>query len=248
MDTSPAIRFDHVTKAFGPQKVLDDISFEALPGTAFCIMGRSGSGKSVTLKQLIGLIRPDEGRIYIGEEEITQMNNRDLSRVRKKMGFLFQYSALFDSITIGENVAFPLRRHTGKLEEEIQQAVQDRLEEVGLAGHAHKMPTQVSGGMRKRAGLARALALGPSILLVDEPSSGLDPITSAEIDELLLELKLRKKTTLIVVTHNIPSAKRIGDTLALLHQGRILEQGSASQLEQSAHDIVRGFMKVQGGT
>ncbi|MBI4465730.1 MAG: ATP-binding cassette domain-containing protein [Acidobacteria bacterium] len=248
MGNQAAIRFEHVCKAFGELRVLDDISFEVQDGEAFCILGRSGTGKSVTLKQLIGLIQPDDGKIFIDEEEITQMRAQELSRVRKKMGFLFQYSALFDSITIGENVAFPLRRHTDHSEDQIQQIVQERLEEVGLADQASKMPTQLSGGMRKRAGLARALALGPSILLVDEPSSGLDPITSAEIDELLLELKLRKKTTLIVVTHNIPSARRIGDVLALLHQGRILQQGTVQQLQESDHKLVREFMKVQGGT
>ena len=248
MGNQAAIRFEHVSKAFGQLRVLDDISFEVQFGEAFCIIGRSGTGKSVMLKQLIGLIRPDDGKIFIDEEEITQMRARELSRVRKKMGFLFQYSALFDSITIGENVAFPLRRHTGHSEDQIQQIVQERLAEVGLADQARKMPTELSGGMRKRAGLARALALEPSILLVDEPSSGLDPITSAEIDELLLDLKLRKKTTLVVVTHNIPSARRTGDMLALLHHGRILQQGTVQQIQESDLEIVQQFMKVQGGT
>ncbi|OFW22442.1 MAG: organic solvent resistance ABC transporter ATP-binding protein [Acidobacteria bacterium RIFCSPLOWO2_02_FULL_59_13] len=248
MGNQAAIRFEHVCKAFGEQRVLDDISFEVQAGEAFCILGRSGTGKSVTLKQLIRLIQPDDGKIFIEEEEITHMGAQDLSRVRQKMGFLFQSAALFDSITIGENVAFPLRRHTDHSEDQIQQIVQERLEEVGLADQASKMPTQLSGGMRKRAGLARALALGPSILLVDEPSSGLDPITSAEIDELLLELKVRKKTTMVVVTHNIPSARRIGDTLALLHQGHILQKGTAQQLQESGHELVREFMKAQGGT
>ncbi|MBI4442832.1 MAG: ABC transporter ATP-binding protein [Acidobacteria bacterium] len=248
MDHPAAIRFEHVSKAFGELRVLEDVSFSVRPGEAFCILGRSGSGKSVTLKQLMGLVQPDQGKIYIEAEEITGLPARELPRIRKRMGFLFQYSALFDSITVGENVAFPLRRHTHKEEEEIQRLVQERLEEVGLANLADKMPADISGGMRKRAGLARALALEPPILLVDEPSSGLDPITAAEIDDLLLGLKRRKETTLVVVTHNIPSARRIGDTLALLHQGRILAQGSAEELEQSEHEMVRQFMRSQGGT
>jgi len=248
MENSAAIRFEHVYKAFGSLQVLADVSFSVPAGEAFCILGRSGAGKSVMLKQLIGLIPPDQGRIYIEEEEITGLPPRELPRIRKRMGFLFQYSALFDSITVGENVAFPLRRHTKFPEEKIQQIVHDRLEEVGLADHTRKMPTDISGGMRKRAGLARALALEPSILLVDEPSSGLDPITAAEIDNLLLQLKVSKGTTLVVVTHNIPSARRIGDTLAVLHQARILAQGTAEELDRSPHEMVRELMSSQGGT
>jgi len=247
--TSPdlVIRFEHVSKAFGGVKVLDDVSFDVPRGNAFCILGRSGTGKSVTLKQLIGLIPPDQGKIFIEGEEITGLPAWDLGRVRKRMGFLFQYSALFDSITIGENVAFSLRRHTQCSEEEIREVVEHRLEQVGLEGLYDKMPGELSGGMRKRAGLARALVLKPSVLLVDEPSSGLDPVTSAEIDELLLGLKREGGTTLVIVTHNIPSARRVGDILVLLHQGRILEQGSAERFEKSEHPLVREFMKSQGG-
>ncbi len=248
MENAAAIRFEHVYKAFGTLQVLEDVSFSVRAGEAFCILGRSGAGKSVMLKQLIGLIPPDQGRIYIEEEEITRLPPHELPRIRKRMGFLFQHSALFDSISVGENVAFPLRRHTAYSKEQIQQIVHDRLEEVGLAEHVRKMPTDISGGMRKRAGLARALALEPSILLVDEPSSGLDPITAAEIDDLLLQLKVSKGTTLVVVTHNIPSARRIGDTLAVLHQARILAQGTAAELDRSQHEMVRELMSSQGGT
>lgn len=244
----PAIRCDHISKSFGDLAVLDDISFEVQKGTAFCILGRSGTGKSVTIKQLVGLIKPDKGRIFIEGEEITALDSGKLARVRKRMGFLFQYSALFDSISVGENVAFPLRRHADYGEEEIRTLAQQKLERVGLEKAYDKMPGDISGGMRKRAGMARALVLEPSILLVDEPSSGLDPITSREIDELLLELKEHEKTTLVVVTHNIPSARRIGDELAMLHKGRILARGNAQELENSEHEMVREFMKVQGGT
>lgn len=248
MNGEPAIRFERVFKSFGNLRVLDDISFEIPRGRAFCILGRSGTGKSVTIKSLVGLIRPDSGRILVEGEDITRLEGSELARVRKGMGFLFQYSALFDSITVGENVAFPLRRHTHYSEEKIRGLAEEKLERVGLTGIYGKMPADISGGMRKRVGLARALVLNPPILLVDEPSSGLDPVTAGEIDELLLDLKLREKTTLVVVTHNIPSARRIGDELAMLHGGRILERGMPAQLEHSRHGLVREFMGTQGGT
>ncbi|HOK45376.1 MAG TPA: ATP-binding cassette domain-containing protein, partial [Bryobacteraceae bacterium] len=179
--------------------------------------------------------------------DVTAMNAAELSRVRRRIGFLFQYSALFDSISVGENVAFPLRRHTNLEEDEIRDVVEKKLARVGLRGIYDKMPSQISGGMQKRVGLARALALDPPILLADEPSSGLDPITSQEIDELLLDLKHTEHTTMVVVTHNIPSARRIGDEIAVLEGGRILDRGSPADLEQSEHAIVREFMTLEGG-
>jgi phospholipid/cholesterol/gamma-HCH transport system ATP-binding protein len=218
-----------------------------LRGQAFCILGRSGAGKSVTLRQMIGLQRPDSGKIFVHGENVGELSANGLARVRKQVGFLFQYSALFDSISVGDNVAFPLRRHTRLRETEIQQRVGELLSQVGLEAHRHKNPSEVSGGMRKRVGLARALALNPSILLVDEPSSGLDPVTSQEIDELLLGLK-QNGTTIVVVTHNIPSARRIGDVLAFLHEGRILEYGAPEQLQQSRQELVQRFMSIEGGT
>ena len=248
MTREVAVRFDHVSKKFGDMPVLDDVSFEVLRGQAFCILGRSGAGKSVSLRLMIGLIKPDAGNISVLGENVPQLDPSGLTRVRKQVGFLFQYSALFDSISVGENVAFPLRRHTRMGNSEIQKRVGELLDQVGLEPHRHKMPSDVSGGMRKRVGLARALALEPSILLVDEPSSGLDPVTSLEIDELLLDLKQRRGTTVVVVTHNIPSARRIGDTLAFLHEGRILEHGTPQQLENSRQELVQRFMTVEGGT
>jgi phospholipid/cholesterol/gamma-HCH transport system ATP-binding protein len=248
MSREVVIQFDGVSKSFGSLKVLDEISFDVGRGEAFCILGRSGSGKSVTVRQMIGLIKPDSGRILIKSEDITRMDSRGLSRVRKEIGFLFQYSALFDSISVGENVAFPLRRHAHMSEAEIRDGVERLLDQVGLKQHYRKMPSEISGGMRKRVGLARALALSPDILLVDEPSSGLDPITAAEIDDLLLDLKQRRGTTMVIVTHNIPGARRVGDVLALLHQGRILERGTPADLANSGHELVRQFMSAQGGT
>ena len=239
-----AIRFDTVSKSFGDGRVLDRVSFDVARGSACCIMGRSGTGKSVTLKLLLGLLKPDEGRIYVNDVQIETLNSTGLVEVRKTMGFLFQYSALFDSLSVAENVAFPLRRHTRMSEAEIADSVRERLAEVGLEGELDKMPLDLSGGMRKRVGLARALALKPSILLVDEPSSGLDPITTREIDKLLMDLKASSKTTMVVVTHNVPSARRVGDQLLVLHEGHILARGTAEELDQSKDEIVQQFMTL----
>jgi phospholipid/cholesterol/gamma-HCH transport system ATP-binding protein len=245
--SSATIRFDAVSKSFGGRTVLDKLSFEIPRGEAFCFLGRSGTGKSVTLKLMIGLLRPDSGSIHVGDREISGMDSQELSAVRKDMGFLFQNAALFDSISVGENVAFPLRRAGGLSENEIQERVGQTLAQLGLENEYDKMPSELSGGMRKRAGLARALVYKPSILLVDEPSAGLDPITTAEIDELLLRLKEENKVTLVVVTHNIPSARRVGDEFVMLRDGQIAAQGSPGELEQSDDEFVRRFMTSQGG-
>lgn len=239
------IRLEHVTKKFGDRAVLDDVSLDVPASTAFCLLGRSGTGKSVTLRHIIGLMRPDSGRVIVHGKEVSRLAGRELADVRRSMGFLFQNAALFDSISVGENVAFPLRRHTDWPEERVRETAKARLADVGLEKDYDKMPADLSGGMRKRAGLARAMALDPTILLVDEPSAGLDPITSDEIDQLLVALK-EKGATLVVVTHDIPSAKHIGDELAFLHEGRLIARGSAEELEQSEHEIVRAFMRSEG--
>ena len=238
----PAVRLDHVTKAFGGRRVLDDVSFDVPAGCGFVILGRSGTGKSVTLRHIISLVQPDRGRVFVDGDEISALTGAELARVRRKIGFLFQNAALFDSITVGENVAFPMRRHTKLKDQEIRKRVLERLESVGLEREYDKMPADLSGGMRKRAGLARALALDPEILLVDEPSAGLDPITADEIDDLLLDRKTRGGVTLIVVTHNIPSARRLGDELAMLHDGRIIARGPAAELDRSSDPLVRAFL------
>ena len=237
-----AVRFDGVTKGFDGRRVLDHVSFDVPRGQACCIMGRSGTGKSVTLKLLLGLLKPDEGRIYVNDVQIEALDSAGLVEVRKTIGFLFQYSALFDSLSVGENVAFPLRRHTHMSEVDIAECVRERLAAVGLEAELERMPLDLSGGMRKRVGLARAFALQPSILLVDEPSSGLDPITTREIDNLLTDLKTAGKTTMVVVTHNVPSARRIGDKFVILHEGHIIAQGTAQELDQNRNDVVQQFM------
>ena len=239
----PAVELRHVSKAFGALRVLDDVSLAVPAGRAVCILGRSGTGKSVTLKHIVGLMLPDAGQVLVEGEDITRLSRRDLARVRKRIGLLFQNAALFDSISVGENVAFPLRRHTRQPDDEIRARAQDLLAQVGLEREYDKMPADLSGGMKKRAGLARALVLSPPIVLVDEPSAGLDPVTAGEIDALLVALNDRSKTTLIVVTHNIPSARVIGDELVFLHEGRIIARGDAATLERSEIPLVRQFMR-----
>ena len=242
---TPVVRLDGVSKTFGTRVVLDEVSFDVAGGSGFIILGRSGTGKSVTLRHIVRLMRPDRGRVFVEGDEISALEGSELSRVRRKIGFLFQNAALFDSISVGENVAFPLRRHTRLSDQEIKERATQKLASVGLENEYDKMPAALSGGMRKRAGLARALALDPPIVLVDEPSAGLDPITADEIDTLLLKLKERGGTTLIVVTHNIPSAKRLGDDLVMLDEGRIIARGTVADLERSREPMVRAFMSSQ---
>jgi phospholipid/cholesterol/gamma-HCH transport system ATP-binding protein len=241
----PAIRLEGVTKTFDGHTVLDDVSLDVEEGTAFCLLGRSGTGKSVTLKHIIGLLKPDRGRVIVHGKDIPSLDRQQLSDMRRHMGFLFQNSALFDSISVGENVAFPLRRHTDWPASKIHSTVEARLAAVGLEDDYDKMPADLSGGMKKRAGLARAMALDPDILLVDEPTAGLDPITSDEIDELLVGLK-KKGTTLVVVTHNIPSARHVGDEFAMLHEGHLIAHGTAEELDKNDNQLVRAFMRSEG--
>ncbi|MDH4066413.1 MAG: ABC transporter ATP-binding protein [Acidobacteriota bacterium] len=242
----PAVELRHLTKSFGPRRVLDDVCLVVPRGRAFCILGRSGTGKSVALKHIIGLMQPDSGSVLVEGEDVTRLSRADLSRVRQRIGLLFQNAALFDSISVGENVAFPLRRHSRLSNREIRARAEQLLAQVRLPDEYDKMPADLSGGMRKRAGLARALALEPAIVLADEPSAGLDPVTASEIDQLLVELKDQAGTTLVVVTHNIPSARVIGDELVFLHEGRILAQGSAAALDRSDVPLVRQFMQSEG--
>ena len=244
-DGTPAVRLEHVSKSFGSRRVLDDVTFDVAAACGFVILGRSGTGKSVMLKHIMGLVRPDSGKVLVGGDEISALDGPELSRVRKKIGFLFQNAALFDSISVGENVAFPMRRHTNLSDSDIRACAKEKLAAVGLDKEYEKMPATLSGGMRKRAGLARAMALDPKILLIDEPSAGLDPITADEIDDLLLGLKSSGGTTLIIVTHNIPSARKLGDTLAMLHDGQIVAQGTTEELDRSDNEMVRAFMTSQ---
>jgi phospholipid/cholesterol/gamma-HCH transport system ATP-binding protein len=233
------IHLDHVSKSFGRRAVIDDLSFEIWAGEAFCILGKNGTGKSVTLKLMIGLLAPDRGSIIVDGEEVQTLNRNDLLEVRKKIGFMFQDGALFDSIPLSENLAFPLRRHTSKPEKEIREIVREKLSEVGLEKELSKMPSELSGGMRKRAGLARALVLDPPILLVDEPGSGLDPVTATEIHGLLRELKEQQGTTLVVVTHDAARVRGFADRLGVLDHGRMIACGTPGELAESRDELVR---------
>jgi phospholipid/cholesterol/gamma-HCH transport system ATP-binding protein len=246
MSADPAVRLSHVTKSFGARKVLDDVSFDVPRGQSFCLLGRSGTGKSVTLRHIVGLMKPDEGSVQVEGQEVPSLDARALGRLRTRMGFLFQNAALFDSMTVGENVAFPLRRHSDLANDEILRRAREKLADVGLARDFDKMPADLSGGMRKRAGLARAMALDPQVLLVDEPSAGLDPITTEEIDALLVARK-RAGTTLVIVTHNIPSARVLSDRMAFLHDGRIIARGTPAELDAAADPLVQAFMRSEGG-
>lgn len=234
-----AVAFEHVSKAFGSKQVLRDVSFEVRDGEIVCILGRSGTGKSVTLKLLIALLKPDHGKIWVDHDEITGMKEAQLSKVRRKMGFLFQDAALFDSLTLYENLALPLQRLTRKSLEEIEAKVDTVLQEVGLRNDKRKKPAELSGGMRKRAGLARALVLEPKILLADEPSSGLDRITASEIDELFLRQRAADNTTILIVTHDVHGARKVGDRFAVFDKGDLVAFGTAAEVERSENETAR---------
>jgi phospholipid/cholesterol/gamma-HCH transport system ATP-binding protein len=245
MSAEHAITLQDVSKCFGSNQVLQDISFVVARGEAICVLGRSGTGKSVTLKLIIALLKPDNGQIWIGENEITQLEGPELSRVRRRIGFLFQSGALFDSFTVYDNLALPLHRLTNKSREEIEEVIDRVLTQVGLRHDKQKMPAELSGGMRKRAGLARALVFEPEILLVDEPSSGLDRITASEISDLLLREKVAKHTTLVIVTHDLLEANRIGDRFAVLDGGRLAALGTPRELHTHENETVRRLVGAE---
>ena len=232
-------------KSFGDQTVLDGIDLNVAQGETLAVLGRSGSGKSVLLKLIIGLQKPDAGSIRIHGQEIAKMPFEKLNQVRKKMGFLFQDAALYDSLTIEENVVFPLRRHNRMPPAEQRDRARDLLAQVGLAENRdiHKMPSQISGGMRKRVGLARALVMEPDIMLFDEPTAGLDPITAGEIEELILRLQKTHRMASIVVTHDLHGAKTVSNRVSLLHEGNILAEGTFEDLRKSKEPFVSKFMR-----
>jgi phospholipid/cholesterol/gamma-HCH transport system ATP-binding protein len=234
-----AIEFKNVSKAFGEKRVLRDVSFRIKQGQAMCLLGRSGTGKSVTLKLIMALMRPDSGEVWVDQDNVVAMREQSLSLVRKKLGYLFQDAALFDSLTLYENLALPLQRLTKKTQSEIEDTIHHVLTDVGLGADGTKYPSALSGGMKKRAGLARALVLEPKILLADEPSSGLDRITASEIDDLLLRCKEEHGATLIVVTHDIHGARRVADRVAVLDKGDLVAFGSVAEVSESESEIAR---------
>jgi phospholipid/cholesterol/gamma-HCH transport system ATP-binding protein len=230
-------------KTFGDRKVIDGLDLTVAHGETVAVLGRSGTGKSVFLKLLIGLQHPDSGSIRIHGEEVTKLGMDQLNEVRKNIGFLFQQAALYDSLTVEENVAFPLVRHTQMSEAERKQRVQELLSQVGMGQDLQKMPSEISGGMQKRVGLARALALEPDILLFDEPTAGLDPITATEIGDLIIGLKEKRQITSIVVTHDLHGAKAFSDRLVLLNEGKILMEGTLPDLKKSQDKFVVQFLR-----
>jgi phospholipid/cholesterol/gamma-HCH transport system ATP-binding protein len=234
-----AVEFKRVMKSFGTKCILNDVSFHIDQGQALCLLGRSGTGKSVTLKLIMALIRPDSGEVWVDQNNVVGMNERGLSSVRKKLGYLFQDAALFDSLTLYENLALPLARLTKKSKDEIDDVVHRTLTDVGLGADGAKYPSALSGGMRKRAGLARALVLEPKILLADEPSSGLDRITAAEIDELLMRRKAEYGTALIIVTHDVHGARKVADRVGVLDKGNLVAFGSVDEVSQSENEVAR---------
>jgi phospholipid/cholesterol/gamma-HCH transport system ATP-binding protein len=234
-----AVEFRRVMKSFGPKCVLNDVSFELGQGQALCLLGRSGTGKSVTLKLIMALMRPDSGEVWVDQDNVVGLGEHKLSLVRKKLGYLFQDAALFDSLTLYENLALPLSRLTRKSKLEIDDVIRRVLTDVGLGADGAKYPSALSGGMKKRAGLARALVLEPKILLADEPSSGLDRITAAEIDELLIRCKTERGTAVIVVTHDVHGARRVADKIAVLDKGNLVAFGSVDEVSQSENDVAR---------
>jgi phospholipid/cholesterol/gamma-HCH transport system ATP-binding protein len=228
-----------VMKSFGAKRVLNDVSFQIGQGQALCLLGRSGTGKSVTLKLIMALMRPDSGEVWVDQENVVGMGEHQLSLVRRKLGYLFQDAALFDSLTLYENLALPLARLTKKSKDEIDDVVRRVLTDVGLGADGAKYPSALSGGMKKRAGLARALVLEPKILLADEPSSGLDRITASEIDELLMRCKTERGTALIIVTHDVHGARRVADRVAVLDKGNLVAFGPVEEVSQSENDVAR---------
>ena len=238
------IKIKNVSKYFGEKAALKNISLEIADGETLAIIGGSGSGKSTLLRLMIGLIQPTSGEIWIGDDEISRMNEDEITRIRLKMGMVFQYSALFDSMTVGDNVAFGLVEHTSFSKEKISAIVKEKLKQVGLEGVENLMPNELSGGMKKRVSLARAIAFGPEIIFYDEPSSGLDPVTTNRIDELIISTQKALNVTSIVVTHDMVSACRIANRIAMVYNGDLIAVDSVENFKKIDDPRVREFFRV----
>jgi phospholipid/cholesterol/gamma-HCH transport system ATP-binding protein len=242
--SAPFVAVENLLKTFGSNTVLNGINLSVSRSETLAVLGRSGTGKSVLLRLIIGLEMPDSGSVCIRGQDIAGLSMDQMSAIRKKMGFLFQHAALYDSLTVSENVAFPLEHHRRDMpRSERGERVKQLLAEVGMEGDLDKMPSDISGGMQKRVGLARALALEPEILLLDEPTAGLDPISSGEINELILKLQRERQMASIVVTHDLHSARTIANRLALLNEGDVVIEGKFADFQQSEIEFVKEFLK-----
>lgn len=236
------VKFDKVVKRFGTRTILKGITFEVKEGEILFILGTSGTGKSVLLKNLVGLLRPDEGQIWIDGQEVSKISEEEYFPIRKKCGMVFQHPALFDSLTVFENVAFGLRKHYNPPENEVQERVRKCLALVNLQGVEHKMPAEISYGMQKRVSLARTVAVDPKILLFDEPTTGLDPVTTNAVNQLIFDLSRKLKTTSMVVSHDMHCALGIADRIIVLDQGNVVDQGTPDELKRSQHPLVKDFL------
>lgn len=236
------IEIKNLTKSFGNHKVIDNLNLKIYDKETVVIIGRSGCGKSVLLKHIIGILKPDKGSIYINGEDITKYDEKKLNELRKKFGMLFQGAALFDSLTVEENVAFALSRFTNLSKDEIKARVKEKLALVGLKDVENLKPAELSGGMKKRVGLARALAMNPEIILYDEPTTGLDPIMADVINDLIIDLKKKINVTGIAVTHDMKSAYKIADRIAMMFNGKIIEEGTPEEIQKTKNPIVKQFI------
>jgi phospholipid/cholesterol/gamma-HCH transport system ATP-binding protein len=230
-------------KAFGPKVVLEGFSLRVEEGDTVALVGFSGAGKSVALKHIVGLIQPDRGTVRVDGQDVPSLSRPQLYELRRKVGYVFQFAALFDSMTIAENLAMGLIKHGGFSKDEIEERITDSLQRVELEGYEERFPAELSGGQRKRAGLARAIAFGPKYLLYDEPTSGLDPVTTTVIDRLILKMRDELGVTSLVITHDMGSAYRISDRIAMLYDGRVLEEGTPEEIQASNHPVVKGFVE-----
>ena len=236
------IKIENLVKDFGGLRVLDGVSLEVYKGETLVIVGGSGCGKSTLLRHIIGQLRPDSGKVYLFGEDITRINENEMDRLKKRFGMLFQSAALFDSLTVEENIALPMREHTKLDEHIIKIMIKMKLNQVGLRGFGHLMPSQLSGGMRKRVGLARAIALDPEVIFYDEPSAGLDPVVTAVVDKLIVDLGGALSITSVVVTHDMNSVFRIADRIVMLYKGKILQIGTKDEIRNSKDEYIQQFI------
>jgi phospholipid/cholesterol/gamma-HCH transport system ATP-binding protein len=243
-EQKPYIEFQHVSKAFGEKVVLEDVSFKVMPGETVCILGRSGVGKSVSLHQIMGFLKPDSGRVWVAYEDVTDYSEREMERIRKKVTMVFQNGALFDSLSVGENVAFPLRERGDLTEEQIYQIVDGLLDMVGVREYRDQLPSDLSTGMKRSVAIARALSAQPDAVLDDEPTTMVDPLMAQLLGDLIKKLKYQLKLTSIVVTHDMALAQKVGDRVVFLHEGKVVYDGKPSKMKESDEPIVREFLEL----